>query len=338
MPVISQNPTGPSTLTIQNLIDYVRCFDWCVPTVGLAGYDDEPSLSFANDIIQKIIAKNNPWKWNSYVAPVFYTQPYQQDYPTNIPSSTMGWLESATFTDINNPAGTSQYFVQPPIQCVARLLPTYVIGIPDEVSWLLNRNAQTGVWPGPNQLYQPPLISEGGGPGSNPLTAITDTNGNIQLVTTYGETGNVEPTWPYAQTSPGITTQDGTVVWTVMDPLGVAFRVNRLATYGSNVWQFNITYQQKPPLLTQLTQTFAPVPDELQFLIKQGFLAYCYKKADHKTFQTEYAQWLEDIQEALEESDRETQTFGFYPSQALQSPGGGAGTAAWNYPGWVGWQ
>jgi hypothetical protein len=73
------------------------------------------------------------------------------------------------------------------------------------------------------------------------------------------------------------------------------------------------------------SQTFAPVPDELQFLIKQGFLTYCYKKSDRKTFQVEYAQWLEDIQEALGQSDREPQSFGIYPADSLQRGGGTSG-------------
>lgn len=329
---------SPSTLTVQQLIDYARTFDFTHPTVGLAGYDDEPALSFANDIIQKIMAINNPWKWNSYVAPVFYSQPYQQDYPTSISSSTMGWLESATITDINNPAGTPQFFVKPPMQCVARLLPSYVLGIPTQMSYLLNRNAVTGVWPGANTLYQNPLVSAGGGPGQNPLTAITDPNGNIQVVTTYGTTGSSIPAFPTTGAAAGTTTTDNTVVWTVMDPLGVAFRLNALASFGSNVWQFNVTYQQKPTQITTLSQTFAPVPDDLNYLVKQGFLAYCYKQSDKKTFQIEYAQWLEDIQQALESGDRETQTFGLYPDSSLQSPGRGAGgVGTYGYPGWPGW-
>lgn len=329
--------TSSSTFTVQNLIDYARVYDFCIPTVGVAGYDDEPALSFANDIMQKIIAKNNPWKWNSYPTPVFYSQPYQQDYPTSISANTIGWLESATFTDINNPAGTPQYFIKPPLQCVARLLPTYVVGIPSEICWIMNQNAQTGTWPGPGMLYLNPLISQGGGPGNNPLTAITDTNGNIQVVTTYGTTGSTEPTWPAAEAQAGTTTQDGSVVWTVQDPNGIAFRVNMLATYGSNVWQFNVTYQQKAPLITSLTDTFAPIPDDLQYLIKQGFLAFCYKKSDKATFQTEYAQWLADIQQALEQTDREAQTFGIYPADSLQNTGGGSGVGTYGYPGFWGW-
>jgi hypothetical protein len=330
--------TSPSTITPQLLIDYARAVgDWTVPTVGLAGYSPEPALSFCQDIMQKILAKNNPWKWNSYVAPLFYSQPYQQDFMTNVSSNDMGWLESATFTDINNPAGTPQYFIKPPLQCVARLLPTYVVGIPSEVSWLLNSNSVTGQWPGPGTLYLNPLTSQGGGPGNNPLTGIKDPNGNLQTVTTYGTTGTNQPTWPAANSPAGTTTNDGSVVWTVMDPNGVAFRVNMLATYGSNVWQFNVTYQKKPPLMTTLNQTFAPIPDDLQYLIKQGFLAYCWKKADKATFAQEYAQWLADIQQALESYDREIQTFGIYPADSLQNTGGGSGVGTYGYPGWWGW-
>jgi hypothetical protein len=329
--------TLPSSVTTQSLIDYARVYDWCVPTVGLAGYSREPALSFSNLIIQKIMAVNNPWKWNSYTVPPIYTQPYQQDYPTSISANTMSWLESATYTDINNPAGTSTFFFQPPLQCVARLLPTSVLGVPTEASWLMNRNAQTGTWPGNNVTFQNPLVTQGGGPGSNPLTAITDPNGNIQVVTAYGTTvASGTPTWPSAGAAAGTITSDGTVQWTVQDPNGIAFRLNALATYNSNVWQLNFTYQQKAPLLTSLSQTFAPVPDDLKYLIEQGFLAYCYKKSDRATFKVEYAQWLEDIQIALGQSDREPQSFGIYPADPIQG-GGSSGAGSHGYPGWLGW-
>ena len=325
--------TSPSSFSVQNLIAYARTFDFCIPTVGLAGYDDEPALSFANDIMQKILAKNNPWKWNSYLAPIFYSQPNQQDYPTSISANTMGWLESATLTDINNMSVPKP---QPLVQCVARLQPTFRFGIPTQVCWIMNRNANLGTWPGNNTLYQNPLISAGGGPGGNPLTAILDPNGNIQVVTTYGITlSSGTPSWPSAGASAGTNTSDGTVVWTVQDPNGIAFRLDALGSNGSNVWQFNITYQQRAPLITSLSQTFAPIPDDLQYLIKQGFLAFCYKKSDRNTFQEEYAQWLADIQQALEQTDRETQSFGIYPD-AIQGGSGASGGSS-GYVGWPGW-
>lgn len=333
--------TNSSTYTVQQAVNYARTVAAAIPTIGLAGQSNQPALTFANNVMQKIIAENNPWKWNSYVAPIFFSQPYQQDYPTNLSVNSMGWLESATFTDINNPAGTPQYFIKPPLQCVARLLPTYVVGIPNEIAWLMNRNATTGSWPGANMVYTNPLVSQGGGPGNNPLTAITDTNGNIQVVTTYGTTGSSAPSWPSANAQAGTTTADGTVVWTVQDPNGVCFRVNMLATYGSNVWQFNVTYQQKAPLITSLAQTFAPIPDDLQYLIQQGFLAFCYKnstEADSRAlFAAAYAEWIEDMQKALGQSDREVQSFGIYPADSLQNTGGGSGVGTYGYPGWWGW-
>jgi hypothetical protein len=323
--------TNSSTLNTQNLIDYARVFDWTVPTVGLAGYDDEPALSFAQIIVQQIMNKNDPWKWNSYRFPAFFTSPYQQDFPTSISQNLMGWLEGATIIQQNN---NSQPIPQPPIRAVARLQPTSLCGTPSEVCWILNRNAITGLWPGANVAYQNPLASLGGGPGSNPLTAITDTNGNIQVVTTYGVTGNTQPSWPAANTAAGTVTNDGTVRWTVQDPNGVAIRVNAIASNGSVVWQVLPVYQQKPPTISSLSSTFAPIPDDLEYLIKQGFLALCWKKSDKKTFQIEYAQWLADIKDALGASDRETQDFGISPSEPIT---GGSGLGGYSYPGWQGW-
>lgn len=327
--------TSASSITPQNLIDYARVFDWAVPTVGLAGYSREPALTFSNEVLQKIMAKNNPWKWNSYAVPVFYGQPYQYDYPTSISANDMGWLEAATYTDINNPAGTPQYFLQPLLQCVARLQPTYKLGIPNQIAWLMNRNANLGKWPGANSVYQNPLVSAGGGPGSNPIAAISDANGNILVVTTYGTTGSTAPVLP-ANSIAGTTVTDGTVVWTVQDPNGITFRIDAMQTFGSNVWQFNLLYQKKPPTLTNLSQTFAPVPDDLMYLIKQGFLAYCHRKSNEAEFRTSYAQWLEDIQTALESSDREIQSFGIFPGDALQG-GSGINNGGYGYPGYPGW-
>lgn len=336
MPVV---PTvnNPSTLTVQQLIDYARLFPGTNPAFGQVGYVDEPGLSFANDVIQKILAKSNPWKWNAAKIPAFQTQPYQQDYPTNLSQDEVGWLQAAVCVDINN---TSTPKPMPPMTCVLGILPTFICNRPQKLSWIPNSLAQTGSWPGANTVYKDPLVSNGGGPGNNPVTAITDSNGNIQVVTTYGTTGSVEPTWPVSTSVPGTTTTDGTVVWTLIDPFGVALRLDALATNNSVVWEIRALYQKKPPRITGLTQTFSPIPDDLNYLIKQGFLAFSYKQADSNKFQQEYVQWLAAIQEALGSADRELTEFGFYPAEGVIG-GSGAGGGAYypqGYVGWPGWQ
>jgi len=324
--------TLSSTWNAQRLLDYARVFPWTTPSIGESGYQDEPAVSFLDDVVKKIMAKANPWKWNMFPVPVFYTQPYQQDYPTSISQNVIGWLMNATMIDINN--STSQPPVQPPVQCVQNILPTSICGVPTKVCWLPNSMAITGQWPGAGVTYNNPLVAKGGGPSNNPLTAITDSNGNIQVVTTYGVTGSSQPFWPGAGAAAGTVTTDGTVQWTVQDPNGVALRLDYLATFNSTVFQFKVTYQQKPPNITSLTQTIDPIPDDLSYLVKQGFLAFCYKLVDSAKFQSDFQQWMLDIQEAMGASDRETQEFGFYPAESLQ---GGQGAGGYNYPGWIGW-
>jgi len=322
-----------STWTPQRLVDYARTFPWTAPAIGVVGYSSEPAVSFTDDVVKKIMNKANPWKWNQIQAGPFYTQPYQQDYPTSISQNSMGWLQYCTMIDINNASQLPP--VQPPVNGVQNLLPTSNCGYPSKICWIINSAAQTGVWPGPNVTYVNPLVSLGGGPGANPFTAITDTNGNIQVLTQYGTTGSSQPTWPAAGSSPGTITPDGSAAWTLQDPNGIAWRVDRLATYNSNVWQLLPIYQQKPPNILSLKQNIAPIPDDLNYLVKQGFLAYCYKQVDNDKFKEEYAQWLEDIQEALGASDREYQEFGISPQQSLVS--GGPTIGGYGYPGWMGW-
>jgi hypothetical protein len=332
MPIIGPNTL--STLTVQNLIDYARLFPWTTPALGVAGYSDEPALSFADDIMKKILAKSNPWPWNAAKFPAIQTQPYQQDYPTNISQTTMGWLQSAVMIDINS---TSTPKVIPPLTVVRALLPTFLANAPQKVAWIPNQLAQTGSWPGPLTPYVNPLSSQGGGPSNNPLTAITDPNGNIQVVTTYGVTGGSQPAWPAATSPGGTVTVDGSVTWTVADPNGVALRLDALATNNSIVWEIRSLFQVKPPNVTSLSQTMAPIPDDLSYLVKQGFLAYTYKQSDNNKFQIEYAQWLQAIQEAMGASDREYQEFGFYPAQPLQGGTSDGATGLWSYPGFPGW-
>src|SRR5579859_4717189 len=154
--------TNCSTLNAQILIDYARTFPWTTPVVGLAGYNDQPAVSFLDEVVKKILAKTNPWKWNAAKFPVIQTQPYQQDYPTSISQNSVGWLQAAVIADINNTANPVPIL---PINTVNSLLPTMITGRPQKVSWVTNSVAQTAVWgrgrpgdPGPNVTYQDPLV------------------------------------------------------------------------------------------------------------------------------------------------------------------------------------
>jgi hypothetical protein len=154
------------------------------------------------------------------------------------------------------------------------------------------------------------------------------------VVTTYGTTLSTgTPSWPAANAAAGTVTSDGSVNWTVQDPNGVTLRLDKVASFGSNVFEIHANYQTKPPVITTLKQFITPVPDDYIYLVKQGFLAFCYKQVDNAKFQTELAQWMLDIKEAMGASDREDQEFGFSPVDSMQD----AGQTENDYPGWPGW-
>lgn len=336
-----------SSFNTMNLIDYGRTFPGTSKALGVAGYAVQPALSFADQVCKKIISKANPWKWNIVQAPVFYTQPFQQDFPTSITQEDFGWQMNCVALDINNPQSSTNLPIILPIEAVQYILPTFLAGFPRKISWVPNAIAQTGTWgggaagkagsPGPNAVYTNPLISQGGGPSNNPVTAITDPNGNILTVTTYGICGPNPPAFPAAGAAAGTTVPDGTVVWTVQDPNGIAWRLDLLAVYGSNVFEMHPIYQAAAPNLKTLSQTFAPIPDFMYYLVQQGFLAYCHKVSNPALFQEEYTQWEEDIQTAMMASDRERQEFGFYPESSIQGWGPNSGVGTFGYVGWPGW-
>lgn len=54
----------------------------------------------------------------------------------------------------------------------------------------------------------------------------------------------------------------------------------RLSPVPDQAYTLNLTYQKKATLFTSLTQTWAPIPDEMSYLYTTGFLAKSYEMAD----------------------------------------------------------
>lgn len=85
----------------------------------------------------------------------------------------------------------------------------------------------------------------------------------------------------------------------------------------SKVWTIQPVYQKKPPLKSGLSDTWSPIPDELAYVYRQGFLAMAYKHADDPRYDAEYAKFLMMIQKALGFADAEADSDGFFPDGGL---------------------
>src|SRR6185312_8542470 len=331
--------TATNPPTLQAVANSVRSMPELAPLLGSSGWTQEPAISIANDVMQRIFAQGMNWKWNSANIPAILTVSLQQDYVTNVED--IGWLESSTRIDVNNTAQPKPWFQMEAVRQVPR---TSLQFNPFQVCWIPNSLAVMGQWQ-PNTLY--PCAYGGGQMQPTPIQQFVDENGNILFIdSTVLKLGPYSPgtgqtlpdfgaAWPYGTSgstqpyappdSPGGTTvQDGTVIWTVASPYWYAIRCNTLPPNGGIAWLLNPVYQKKPPIFTSLQQTIDPVPADHAYLFRTGFLAYAQDYAGSNKAQATYARFEEMMMTALRGADREMEECFIYPSDAITSGYGAA--------------
>jgi hypothetical protein len=340
-----------STITLQQIVDSARAYKELTPVLSNPGWTNEPAVTIANDVMQKILAQTLNWKWNRGYIPAFLTVALQQDYVTNI--ANMGWMEQAWKIDINNntnPNAPKPIFA---MEAVRDLEQTAYQASPFNVSYIPNSLAFMGVWK-PNFT-----LSCGYGVAQTPASFIQqfiDVNGNILFINSaacgvtfnspgfsgtpivltgynpYGITGSVQP-FAAPGASAGTQVTDGTVTWTVADPNGYAMRLAPLPAFSGITWLIQPVYQLKPPQITTLKSTLAPIPDELTYLFREGFFAMCYEHAGSRLGASKYAKWEESIFMALRAGDRERDDTIMYPTESIM--GGSPWTNGLPFgPGW----
>jgi hypothetical protein len=372
---------GNSTIRLQEVVDDASTLGDVAPALATGGFSMAPALSIANDVMQALInggpgGQPYNWKWNRYNLPVFYTNSLQQDY--FIPGLVnLGWLESAWAVNINQTSVPKQNF---PLEVDKDLLLTYQAGTyMAKIAWLPNSMLETGTWgaaplgptagfpagqttvpgpnliglqnPGPGVIYTNPvgtLVTP-----YNPCTGITDPNGNLWVVTTYGTCGNTQPIWPTNPTFPTLrnpnilptTVVDGTVVWTAVNPKGQGMRISPVPPQSGVVWAIQAVGQMVAPRFFNLQQYLNPIPDSLEWAFKNGFFAECYRRSPEPKVRAKYQQekqmWLESLDKAVRQYDREPDDFGFYvgAGQGVMDVGFGYNpvTPAQPWGPWTGW-
>src|SRR5882762_410776 len=353
MPVFPLVPPR-SSVTLQQIVNWARTFPECVPVLGTSGFSQEPAITFANDVMQKILAQGMDWKWNRAYIPPFMTVALQQDYPTQI--TDISWLESCRMIDINNSTNNGNLAPKPmyALEVLRDINLTSIQANPFNICFVQNYLATFGVWT-PNTAF---LCGYGQSmTPKSPIQSFVDTNGNILYIDStvlnlnlespgfvngpinlpptapYGTTGTVQPVLP-PESPAGATVLDGTVTWTVAPSNGYTIRLNPLPPLSGLAWLMWPVYQRKASLFVTIQQTIDPIPDEYAYLFRSGFLAMCYDHVGSPKATTQYAKWEEQIMTALKAADREQEGFTLYPSTGLT---GGGVSANWSVsigPGW----
>lgn len=370
---------GNSTIRLQDVVDDANTLGDVAPALATGGSAMQPAMSIANDIMQQLInggpgGQPYNWKWNRYNIPAFVTISLQQDY--FIPGLVnLGWLESAWAVNLNQTSVPKQKtFLEVNKDLMVSNNQT---SYPGKISWLPNSMLNTGTWgqaplgptvanpagqtvvtgpgatgqqnPGANVVYTNPigtLLTP-----QNASTAITDPYGNKWCLTTFGTCGATEPAWPTNPTyatlrNPNIlptTVVDGTCVWTAINPQGQGIRLLPIPPQTGVVWQIQAVGQMKAPRFYNLSQYINPLPDDWEWAFKQGFFAECFRRNPDSRVRAKYTQerqwWLEALDKAVRQADREMDDFGFYPSTLVMDTGWGVNplNPAQPFGPWSGW-
>jgi hypothetical protein len=86
-------------------------------------------------------------------------------------------------------------------------------------------------------------------------------------------------------------------------------------------WGVTLAYQAKAPFMTDLTGTWAPVPDEFAFVIRQMFLAQAYRYLNSTRADVEYQKAQQAIAKALGRDDVEASEEYITPTRPLMGFG-----------------
>ena len=350
-----------SKTTLQMMLDRVRAFGDIEPTLHeVTGYQLEPFITIVSDVYSDIVGVPFPHKWNENKLPQFYTNSYQQDYVLLNPDGSsvfnVEWLERGICVDMSSRSIPRAWGY---VECGRQLTqatgtflqvgtwrnPTFL------ANWFPNYMLYYGTWgagnsgnpttgnnPGPGSIFMSPLTATANTQPNNPITQIIDTNGNIQVLTTYGTCGATQPIWPATGAAPGTTTPDGSVIWTVADPNGVGIRILPVPSQTGAVFQFNLIGQKPAIQFTSLSQTLDPFPDKYESYFRQGVIAQCYRYASEPRvqakFEKNYAIWLKSLNDLRAAQDRELEENRFTPERGIMGGDGGNGRGRWIGAAW----
>jgi hypothetical protein len=302
---------GNSTISVQNVFDRVAAKGIPIPLAQPSGYSTDLAISMANDVMCDLIAERFNWKWNRVIGAAFYTNSYQQDYP-QIGLTDVGWGEDADRIDVNNTS-----FPKPLKQLTFRrqLSRAGIAWAPvAEICWMYNKLLFYPPWPGPGVTFNPlitTLVKQ------NPAMNMVDAHGNFLVVTQIGTTGTTAPSAPAASPE-GTQVPDGTVTWTVVDPMSQGWRVSPLPGAAGPVWQIIPYYQAKAPAIKLLQQKIDPIPDDFSRHYQEGMEAYCLAASpnpgDRERGILAQQKWMAALDLIKKQGDREVDSYAALPA------------------------
>jgi hypothetical protein len=111
------------------------------------------------------------------------------------------------------------------------------------------------------------------------------------------------------------------ILETIGSPLGQSFGTTLTFRFwpvpSTQIWQAFIFYQLKAPILTSLSQTWAPWPDNLGYALRSNALAAVYQFFEDPRYPTAFAKAQADTLRCLDLKDQELRSESYFPDLPL---------------------
>lgn len=331
-----------STITVQQVVNYASQHTELMPLISVGGYSNEPALSIANDVMSELLAQPFPWKFNRSVAPFLVTQQWKQDYKF---AGASCWTQNGgaalALATAATPGLTESGFV-----VTATTIEQHNFNVGDTVyinnatvaayNSTVSQSPSGTFWSGGYTITAVPTSTSftfthsQSGLGSSGAPGITNM-GWLEYATMINM--NDTSAQPYVWYLTAVRT---------LEPANRQFQPDRVSVFaddgagtltirlrylpGPQPMGVTLAYQQRPTLISSLSATWSPFPDEYAFVYRQMFLAHAYRFANSGRADVEYQKAMANIAKALGANDREQS------EEYIQPEGSLGGTYSWG--GW----
>jgi hypothetical protein len=326
-----------STITVQQVVNYASQHTELMPLISVGGYTNEPALSIANDVLSELLGQPFPWKFNRKAAPVLVTQQWKQDYKfagasaftqnggAAIGLASANAITESSFTVTVNTIEPHNFNVGDTVFMTGNTVAAYN----STFSSTPSGSAWTGGW----TITATPTT-----------TSFRFTHATSGLANS-GAPGITDLGWLESATMVNMNdTSAAQYVWflqavRMLEPSNRQFLPDRVASIaddgagtltirlqylpGPQPLGVSLIYQQRPTLITTLSSTWAPFPDEFAYVYRQLFLAHAYRFANSGRADVEYQKAMAGIAKALGTNDREQSDEYITPEGSL------GGTSSW---------
>ncbi len=144
-------------------------------------------------------------------------------------------------------------------------------------------------------------------------------NAGGMLVTT-STTSSINPAILYTSPNFAIIIANG-ILETIGNQTGQLFGTTLTFRFwpvpSTQIWQAFIQYQLKAPIKTDLSNTWAPWPDNLAYALRSNTLAACFNFFEDPRYPTAFAKAQADTMRCLDIKDQELRSESYFPDVAL---------------------